>query len=403
VIQEVALSTRAEIVCGDENLSWDTLERVVNALNELGFTGMIATTADTGPVTSYGVPGVAKVVQLSTIRDRRKKGTPRPISWLMEKFVDSETTELRDKVYSVLGIATDAADNVFSPDYTKPSWTLFKDVTRFLITRDAKLDILRFAGGDKPGGSPMPSWCFSFHINKTRQTRLGTYPVTTFETPDFCFSDNGNHLRLRGFIIDEICQVGLVSSVIDRGALGEDETPNYYGWFCQARDMFQLTGQDDEVFWRTLLANKLTKTKDSPIDVPENAPDNSWAEDFTAFQTIFGSIPLEASDEEEKRILLSPEGAKAMRFRLEMIFSVLSRRFCLLGDKGSVGLMPREARAGDLVAAFLGASVLFAIRPLPVDERGNQPYQLVGECYVHDRMNGQVMKLGLEIKDIVLV
>jgi len=65
--------------------------------------------------------------------------------------------------------------------------------------------------------------------------------------------------------------------------------------------------------------------------------------------------------------------------------------------------MPREARAGDLVAAFLGASVLFAIRPLPVDERGNQPYQLVGECYVHDRMNGQVMKLGLEIKDIVLV
>ena len=77
-----------------------------------------------------------------------------------------------------------------------------------------------------------------------------------------------------------------------------------------------------------------------------------------------------------------------MRFRLEMIFSVLSRRFSLLRDKRSVGLMPREARAGDLVAAFLGASVLFSIRPLPVDERGNQPYQLVGECYVHDRMNG---------------
>jgi hypothetical protein len=316
------------------------------------------------------------------------------------KFVDSETTELRDKVYSVLGIATDAADTVFSPDYTEPSWTLFRDVTRFLITRDAKLDILRFAGGDKPGGSPMPSWCFSFHINKTR---LGTYPVTTSKTPDSCFSDNGNHLRLRGFIIDEICQVGLVSGVIDRGALGEDETPNYYDWFCQARDMFQLTGQDDEVFWRTLLANKLTKTRDSPIDVPENAPDNSWAEDFTAFQTIFGSIPLEASDEEEKRIILSPEGAKAMRFRLEMIFSVLSRRFCLLRDKRSVGLMPREARVGDLMAAFLGASALFAIRPLPVDGGGNQPYQLIGECYVHDRMNGQVMKLGLEIKDIVLV
>jgi hypothetical protein len=78
-----------------------------------------------------------------------------------------------------------------------------------------------------------------------------------------------------------------------------------------------------------------------------------------------------------------------MKFRLEMIFSVLSRRLCLLRDKSSVGLMPREARAGGLVAAFLGASVLFAIRPLSVDEGGNQPYQLTGECYLHDRMNGQ--------------
>jgi hypothetical protein len=33
--------------------------------------------------------------------------------------------------------------------------------------------------------------------------------------------------------------------------------------------------------------------------------------------------------------------------------------------------------------------VLFAIRPLSVDEGGNQPYQLTGECYLHDRMNGQ--------------
>ena len=65
--------------------------------------------------------------------------------------------------------------------------------------------------------------------------------------------------------------------------------------------------------------------------------------------------------------------------------------------------MPREAKHGDLVVAFFSVQVLFAIRPLPPDEKGNQRDQLVGECYVHDRMNGQVMELGLEIKDIVLV
>jgi hypothetical protein len=65
--------------------------------------------------------------------------------------------------------------------------------------------------------------------------------------------------------------------------------------------------------------------------------------------------------------------------------------------------MPREAKHGDLVAAFFGAQVQFAIRPFPPDEKGNQQYQLVGEHYVHDRINGQVMELGLETQDIVLV
>lgn len=403
VIQEVALSTRADIVCGDHSLSWDTLGRVVDGLNELGFAGMISTTVAKDTVTMYGVPGIDKVCSLCHLRDRLKKGKPRPISWLMARFVDSETTERSDKIYSVLGIATDVADNVFSPDYTKPSEALFKDVTRFLITRDAKLDILRFASADKkPGGSPVPSWSFSYYINKIRRTRLGIYPVTTSERPDFWFSDDGNHLILRGFITDEVCQLGLINSVIDGQVLGEDETPSYYDWFCQAKDMFQSTEQDDEVFWRTLLANKLTNGKDTLIGMPENAPDYSWLEYFRAFQSIFATLSLECSDEEAKQIILSVEGVKAMKFRTELITATLSRRFCLLRE-GSVGLMPREARAGDFVAAFLGAPVLFAVRPLPADEDGNQQYQLVGECYVHDRMNGQVMELGLETKDIVLV
>jgi hypothetical protein len=30
-------------------------------------------------------------------------------------------------------------------------------------------------------------------------------------------------------------------------------------------------------------------------------------------------------------------------------------------------------------------------------------YQLVGECCAYDRMNGQMMELGLEIRDIITV
>jgi hypothetical protein len=272
-----------------------------------------------------------------------------------------------------------------------------------LITRDAKLDVLRYTGaGKKSWGAAVPSWTYTPYPELLERGRLGFYPITTIKKPDFLFTDNGNKLRLRGFIIDEIRHLGLMSSVIDGLAADEAWTTNYYDWYCQAKDMFQSTGQGDEVLWRTLMANKLTDGKDISLCVPEKEPDQSWEEKFLAFESISAKISLDCSYEEAMQLILSPEGEKAREFRSELAQATICRRFCILCS-GSVGLMPGEARHGDLVAAFFGAQVLFVIRPLPADEDGDQQYQLVGECYVHDRMNGQVMELGLETQDIVLV
>jgi hypothetical protein len=166
--------------------------------------------------------------------------------------------------------------------------------------------------------------------------------------------------------------------------------------------MFQSTGKDDEVLWKTLLANKLTNGKDISLGVPEKVPDQSWEEKFLAFESVFAKVSLGCSYEEAMQLILSPEGENAREFRGELAHATICRRFCVLRS-GSAGLTPGKTRRSDRVAAFLGAQVLFVIRPLPTDGDGNKRYQLVGECYVHDRMNGQVMELGLETRDIVLV
>jgi len=138
-------------------------------------------------------------------------------------------TKPSDKIYRVLSLATDVNDPIFLPDYTKPPETLFRDFTRVLITRDAKLDILRFAGAERKSGGPVVlSWTYTHYLSMFERVRLGFYPVTTIKKPDFLFSDDGNKLRLRGFIIDEIRNLGLVSSVIDGLAPGELWTTNYY-------------------------------------------------------------------------------------------------------------------------------------------------------------------------------
>ena len=59
-------------------------------------------------------------------------------------------------------------------------------------------------------------------------------------------------------------------------------------------------------------------------------------------------------------------------------------------EKRYLGLYPRGANIGDQVCVFLGACVTFVIRKL----RGRNEYQLVGECYVHDIMDGEAECMG---------
>jgi hypothetical protein len=118
VIQEVALATHAEIVCGDTTLSWDTLEQVIHQLVDLGFAGIVGTTNDNDLRILHSPPGLVKVEKLCDLRKRIRAQEPRSILGLTVRFSSSRTTEQSDKIYGVLGLATDGNDPIFLPDYT---------------------------------------------------------------------------------------------------------------------------------------------------------------------------------------------------------------------------------------------------------------------------------------------
>ncbi|RDL40524.1 uncharacterized protein BP5553_00503 [Venustampulla echinocandica] len=401
VVQEVALSTNADIVCGDDTLSWNSLARAITGLGALGYGGMIALEPGNDLISNIGVPGLTRVTKLEVVRKYRRQREPVPLLLLMSMFSDAETKDLLDRVYGYLGVATDVDDPIFVPDYTETNSpkTLFTSVSRFLLARDPKLHLLRWSGITEESGAP--SWSFNF-VDIVRRRRLGNYPVTAANRQDIVFSNDGSELTLRGIIIDSISQLGLVAGFDDPGhTLGSDETANYYEWYLQAKSMFQSTalGQDEEVFWRTLLANKVNN-ENVLSDEEEAAPDQKYAEFLRDFESIMARISTVTDVEEAKKFLLAPEGMNAMAFRADMISASRSRRFCVLHE-GSVGLMPERARPGDLIAAFLGTMVLFVIRPVPDAPGAAQKYYLIGECYVHNSMNGQVDELGLEMRDML--
>ena len=71
-------------------------------------------------------------------------------------------------------------------------------------------------------------------------------------------------------------------------------------------------------------------------------------------------------------------------------YAIPCRRFCVT-QQGYFGLVPKEARPGDLICILLGADLPVVLRKDPSEDR----YQYVGDCYVYGIMNGE----GLERDD----
>ncbi len=73
------------------------------------------------------------------------------------------------------------------------------------------------------------------------------------------------------------------------------------------------------------------------------------------------------------------------------------RRFFITDTKKYMGIARDIARPGDRICVIPGCCAPFIIRPL------GKHYQLVGGCYVHGMMDGEVMeRVGIPLTEIIL-
>jgi hypothetical protein len=59
---------------------------------------------------------------------------------------------------------------------------------------------------------------------------------------------------------------------------------------------------------------------------------------------------------------------------------------------GSLCLVPAETNLGDSIFIVKGGTVPLVIRPAPLKKTGAKSWRLVGECYVHDAMDGEAFR-----------
>ncbi|KAK4107456.1 HET-domain-containing protein [Canariomyces notabilis] len=440
IIQEAILAKRAQVICGDEAVSWAMFERVVVAMNM--YLGKV------GPIRDYHLIdfAVRGVHMMRAARRDRYRHILMPEMWLMSwlvtgsrvrrqeytKLLDLVTdsrgfqcTNPRDKIFGMLGVTAEdtSRSGYVTPDYKISTGDVFRNFVLWEIFNNRSLRVLG-CSSDKAGGElgdAFPSWVPDFtrldpHHGLTRWENRASFHASGKSSAQARVSEDGTVLYLRGRAIDRIHTVGektvAVPDVDDRRKV---QKANWYepfetnkGMIEEARDIW-LTAMDR---WtrggRHILAGGNLDTKKGeyetgiPVDwVP--ARWESFVRTMVCNRTDFGQEatgPFLCLVAAYVRLVLDgpkldPSFVRRWRGPVgdvaeAVIRTAQSRRFAST-EMGLVGYVPMRAKKGDLIVVFYGASVPYIIR-MATSGR----WYLVGECYMHGLMSGEGMRIEEE-------
>lgn len=383
VLQEIVLSQRPLAFCGHRELdwvviqfaaSWITRQRYAERSQRWGLTR----TKNVHMVWSFGAKSSLDSLLLLT--------------------KDFQATDPRDKVFGLLGMATDCRQAIppaLKPDYLKSTPDVFSDATRYIIKTSKCLDVLSHIGFVAPFEPPpdackrhFPSWVPRWDLGtpRTLENYSNTVALGRVEDPYSAsgasvaaLDDSHNSLmslRLQGLRIDRI---KLLSSIVtDRELATTDLATSIWNTYASELKAYP-TGEE------LLRAFSLTMVADSTLNKTPASRDSQHDHDFAAYITSYGSDPGRMIHNGRSSLYSDASKGDAMRYGAAAVNAATGRSFCTT-EAGWMGLCPPTAKEGDLVCMLFGGKVLYVIR------RNPRYSVFIGECYIHGRMDGSGLR-----------
>jgi hypothetical protein len=309
----------------------------------------------------------------------------------------------RDKVYGILGLLDPSIASQINPDYSSENTVqkVFTALTIAIIQATGNLDQIVY--GSNYLAPTWPSWVqdlrLSFDRNHVRHLRNSNASLRHASDFSFIKSSDTLQLRARGILVDAID--GIASSFsLDDPPIYPIHTPRRYG------------KSKSRIIGRTLSMDH-PKIHKYPafIKLPWNCEDPNLASlvttsDYIKFQSfrernrtfVIEGEPLESYFPATPN---SESIAKAIEYHLHYaIISMEGRKFCT-SNTGYICLVPETVEREDVVVILLGCNFPVLLRPY------ENKYKVVGECYVHGLMGGEIFdgadNRALEYQNFVLV
>ncbi|KAB5526422.1 heterokaryon incompatibility protein-domain-containing protein [Coniochaeta sp. 2T2.1] len=386
IIQELAVSqSNIALFWGKYRLSWEEYFAATFTFANLGF-------QEKSSRNSLGafLHLIMAAVQLAA--------SDPPLISLLDRYRRQDSTDPRDKVFALLGIAgsQDISSLGCKVDYDMTVVEVYTNLARSYIQRDDNLDVLGYVNsGARVAGLPswVPDWTSQgvekMPVNFRDRNLSGTYlnhQAGGKNDSVISISGDGMTLSAQGILLDQIARVSDVfDEPLDKGCCKAHVCEEVAE--LKERSTYIAGGTAMDALFITQLAG-CPKPK---YDKIRGRFQEFWeeAKSHRPRQQMSGSLTVSTPEgSRQRRINVVPVDCKQTG-EVEALFLssllYLERRRFARTCKGYSGLVPAEAAPGNQIAIFKGGNYPLVLRAQ------EQRWKLVGESYVHGGMNGELL------------
>jgi hypothetical protein len=289
-------------------------------------------------------------------------------------------TDLRDKVYALLGLVYDDSQKIL-PDYTISIEQLCMDVVLHLISKNRDLGILSGPRpkweGSRPSWAPDLRWGYPVSEPPQWRTLDTTWRASLSSLPQVRSADD-RILSVIGFEIDAIvqatCPVRFYSHPYDtKGITGADFLPAIH----QLRET--LTDEQREVLWRVLILDYYIENEEVTTPAPERAR--------RAFDVLLD--PSRIPDDFKPEIPLIDRVSHFTSDYIKCLTLAITNRCLFVTKSGKLGIGPYDTKLENVLAILYGGKSRYILR------REGLYHIFLGDAYLYGAMNGELMASGI--------
>ena len=325
---------------------------------------------------------------------------------------DSDASRPHDKVYALLGLMDPDFVKRIPIDYKQPEEAAYSDFSIQWMLEAQTLDLLTYCRlEDNQSPTWVPNW------------RTGNFmPLLYIGDHKNPYTAGGEELGPTMLSPDKklLCTTAVIIDLVDGLSAQYDEPATSIVQPSSDANAYETPEGFRDALWRTFLGNR-----DFDFNPPH--PGSSHREfrallDF-ALPEKGGHLPapydqyfykfIETNEDfrlagkrlvqyfpNDGRRLRVPTDAASVQMMKNVLLDSISRatlmqhRRRLITTKiGLVGMAPAVTKKGDTVAVILGCREPLVLRP--VEQDGQKCFKVVGACYLHGLMEGELMRSGI--------